>query len=109
MTCSVYMGNHIAGEKSRRAGFFQDGNLIQRVEIIARQIVVTDPVNREYYRSEPLAALENYSVQQIGAVRSAQTGKLVICLGGFYAGDDGMQSLIVATDYSVRQPVEYQG
>lgn len=109
MAATVLMGKHYPGEKSRRAGFFKDGNLIQRVEIVGRRIVVTDPLNREYYRSEILNELTNYSVQQIGAVRSAQTGKLVVSIGGFYAGDDGMQSMVVATDYAVREPVEFTG
>jgi hypothetical protein len=109
MACVVMKGLHHRGEKSRRCGFFKDGNLIQKVEIVGLRILVTDPLNRVYYESEALPELVNYAVQQIGAVRSAQSGKLVVSIGGFYAGDDGMQSMVIATDYPVREPVEYAG
>lgn len=108
MACWVMMGENHPGEKSRRCGFFKDGILIQKVEIVGGRILVTDPLNKEYYRSERLPQLDNYSVQQIGAVRSAQSGKLVISLGGFYAGTDGTQSMVIATDYPVREPVEFE-
>lgn len=109
MACAVMMGTRFPGEKSRRCGFFKDGIYIQKVEIVGQTILVTDPLNKVYYRSEYLPQLNNYSVQQIGAVRSAQSGKLIVSIGGFYAGEDGMQSMVISTDYAVREPVEYQG
>ena len=109
MACSVMMGKDYPGEKSRRCGFFKDGIYIQKVEIVGRRIVVSDPLNRVVYTSEALDALNGYSVQQIGAVRSAQSGKLVVSIGGFYAGDDGMQSMVIATPYAVAEPVEFRG
>ncbi len=108
MACYVLMGTVHVGESSRRAGFFVDGVLIQKVEIVGRCIVVSDPLNRVSYRSEPLAQLTDYAIQQIGAVRSAQSGKLVISIGGFYAGTNGTQSIVIATDYAVRQPVTHE-
>ena len=109
MTCSVMPGIHYPNEKSRCCGFQKDGIYIMKIEIVGRCIVVSDPLNKVVYTSEYLPALENYAVQSIGAIRSAQSGKLVVCIRGFYGGDAGMQSLIVSTDYSVREPVEYKG
>ena len=109
MACVVLPGIHHRNEKSRCCGFFKDGIFIQKIEIVDRRIVASDPLNKVVYTSEQLDALTGYAVQSIGAVRSAQSGKLVVCIGGFYAGDAGMQSLVVSTDYSVREPVEYKG
>jgi hypothetical protein len=108
MACSVLPGTYHAGEKSRHVGFFLDGIYIMKLEIVDRCLVVSDPLNRVVYRSEQLAALANYAVQQIGAVRSAQSGRLVACVGGFYAGTDGMQSLVISTDYPINQPVSHE-
>lgn len=106
---SVMMGTHYPHEKSRRCGFFLDGIYIMKLEVVDRRLVVSDPLNKVAYTSEQFDQLNNYSVQQIGAVRSAQSGKLVACIGGFYAGDSGMQNMVISTDYSIRQPVEYKG
>lgn len=105
---SVMMGKHYPDEKSRRCGFLLDGIYIMKLEVVNRALVVSDPLNKVVYTSEQFRELENYSVQQIGAVRSAQSGKLVACIGGFYAGDSGMQSMVIATDYSIRQPVTFE-
>jgi hypothetical protein len=108
MACSILMGSYYPGEKSRHCGFFLDGIYIMKLEIVNRALVVSDPLNRVVYRSEQLGALENYSVQQIGAVRSAQSGRLVACVGGFYAGTDGTQSIVISTDYSINAPVSHE-
>jgi hypothetical protein len=108
MACSVLMGTAYPDEKSRRCGLFLDGILIMKLEVVDQCLVVSDPLNTVAYRSERLGALDNYSVQQIGAVRSAQSGRLVACLGGFYAGTAGMQSIVIATDYAIRQPVTHE-
>ena len=105
---SVMMGTHYKNEKSRRCGFFLDSIFIMKLEVVNRALVVSDPLNNVAYTSEQFDALNNYSVQQIGAVRSAQSGKLVACIGGFYAGDSGMQNMVISTDYSIRQPVTHE-
>jgi hypothetical protein len=105
---SVLMGTHYPNEKSRRCGFFLDGIYIMKLEVVDQCLVVSDPLNKVVYRSEWLSQFSNYSVQQIGAVRSAQSGRLVACIGGFYAGDSGMQSIVISTDYSIRQPVTHE-
>lgn len=105
---SVMMGTSYPNEKSRRCGFFLDGIYIMKLEVVNQCLVVSDPLNNVFYRSEWLSQLSNYSVQQIGAVRSAQSGKLVACIGGFYAGSAGMQNMVISTDYSIRQPVTHE-
>lgn len=104
---SVYPGVSRPG-LARRACAFQDGIFIQRGEVEGTVFVVTDPLNREYYRSNPIPALDNYAVQSLGCIRSAQTGQLVVVVGGFYAGTGGQQSLTLATDYVIAEPVTHE-
>jgi hypothetical protein len=94
---------------SRRCGFFKDGIYIMKLEVVDRRLVVSDPLNNVRHVSEQFEELRDYAVQQIGAVRSAQSGRLVACLGGFYTGDKGMQSIVISTDYAIAEPVEYRG
>lgn len=79
-----------------------------RAEIVGNRVIVTDPLNREYYRSDVIGALESYAVTGITALRSAQTGFLVVTLGGFYVGTSTGQALTLATDYKISQPVAYE-
>lgn len=104
---TVYPGVERVGLERRACGF-KDGIFIMRGEIERRQIVVSDPLNREYYRSAPIAELEGYAVQQITCNRSAQTGLLVLTVGGFYAGTSGQQALTIATDYPIAEEVTYE-
>lgn len=104
---SVYPGVERPG-LARRACAFQDGIFIQRGEVEGTTFIVTDPLNREYYRSAPIPALDNYAVQSLGCIRSAQTGQLVVVVGGFYAGSGGQQSLTLATDYVIAEPVTHE-
>lgn len=103
----VYKGVDRPG-KARNACGFQDGIFIQRGEIEDNRIVVTDPLNREYYRSDTIPALDNYAVQSLACIRSAQTGYLVVVVGGFYAGTGGQQSLTLSTAYPIAEPVTHE-
>lgn len=104
---SVYPGVERPG-LSRRACGFQDGIFIQRGEVEGNVFIVTDPLNREYYRSNPIPELDNYAVQSLICIRSAQTGQLVVVVGGFRAGSGGQQSLTLATDYVIREPITHE-
>lgn len=107
MAVSVYPGIERDGLE-RRAGAFKDGIFMMKCEIERRQIVVTNPQNQEFYRSEPIGALDNYAVQSIACLRSAQTGRLVVILGGFYAGSSKQQALTLATDYAISEEIRFE-
>lgn len=104
----VYDGIEREGIDSRRACSFLDGIYNMRAEIAQGVIIVTDPLNVEYYRSEKIDKLAGYSVQQITCLRSAQTGKLVLTVGGFPIGGGTQLSKTLATDYFINQPVPYE-
>lgn len=104
---SVYPGVDRPG-LARRACGFQDGIYIQRGEVEGTVFIVTDPLNREYYRSGSIPELDGYAVQSLICIRSAQTGQLVVVVGGFYAGSGGQKSLTLATDYAIREPVTHE-
>ncbi len=105
---SVYAGPVRQGINGRVACSFLDGANNNRGEIIDRQIIVTDPLNREYYRSDPIPELANYAVRQMTCLRSAQTGYLVVTTGGFESNQGTSQALSLATQYFIRQPITYE-
>jgi hypothetical protein len=107
MSVSVYKGKSWSGQ-ARRAGSFKDGIYIAKVEVVAGGLLVTDPVNTELYHSGYIPELEGYAVQSISCNRSAQSGRLVVTIGGFYAGTSGQQSLVIATDYDIREEVTHE-
>lgn len=98
------MGEDREGQE-RRVGSFKDGIMVQKAEIVDRRIIVTDPLNKEYYRSDQIPELTNYAVQQINCNRSSQTGMLIITLGGFYVGGHRQQAITLSTDYRIKQEV----
>jgi hypothetical protein len=104
---SVYKGVERTGLE-RRACSFKDGSVVQRGEVSSQRIIVTSASNREYYRSDPVPELQNYAVQSLDCARSSNTGTLVVTIGGFYAGSNTSQSLMVNTPYFIRDEVTYE-
>jgi hypothetical protein len=100
-TVSVMMGVERPGSERRACGF-KDGYLVQRAEISERRIIVSDPLNRESWRSVQIPELENYSVQQITCLRSTQSGYLILVIGGFEAGTRTQRAIVISTGYPIR-------
>lgn len=105
---SVYPGPERPGIDGRAACSFLDGIFNMRGEVVGQEVFVTDPLNREYYHSGRIAELDGYAIRQITCLRSAQTGYLVITLGGFRAGGSTSQAVTLATDYYINQPVSFE-
>lgn len=105
---SVYPGPERPGIDGRAACSFLDGIYNMRGEVVGQEVFVTDPLNREYYHSGRIAELDGYAIRQITCLRSAQTGYLVMTLGGFRAGGSTSQAVTLATDYYINQPVQYE-
>lgn len=87
---------------------FKDGYFFNRAELVGRVVIVSDPLNRELWRSEPVPQLENYAPQNMTCERSSQSGTLLAGIGGFYAGSSGQQPLILSTDYPIRQEITFE-
>lgn len=107
MAVRVFQGLPLSG-MARRAGTFKDGIYVQKVEVIAGSLVVTDPLNKVYYDSGYIPELDGYAVQSISCERSSQSGYLIVTIGGFYAGTSGQQSLVISTGYKIRGEVTHE-
>lgn len=92
----------------RIAGHFLDGQNIRHVICSNKELLVCkqsgEVVHRVGQKLDP-----NYVPKSIGCIRSAQTGRLVLVIGGFYNGDDGQVVATVATDYPIADPVVFVG
>lgn len=104
----VYAGPVRQGINGRVACSFLDGIYQMRGELIDTQVIVTDPINREYYRSDPIPALNDYAVRTLTCTRSAQSGDLVMTLGGFTANSGTSQAITLATGYAIKQPISFE-
>lgn len=104
----VYAGPIRDSTNSRFACSFLDGANNNRGEIVNQQIIVTDPLNNELYRSDVIPELANYAPRQMTCLRSAQTGWLVVTTGGFEIGGGTSQPLTLSTKYPIRQPITYE-
>ena len=47
-------------------------------------------------------------MQSLHCVRSTQTGYLVVVVGGFRAGSGGQQSLTLATEFPIAEPISHE-
>lgn len=100
----VYLGVERQGLERDACGF-KSGIFIMRGEISDRRLFVTDPLNHQYYVSEQIDALSGYVTEQMTCNRSAQTGRLVVTLAGFYAGTNTSRAITLAPDYQIQEEV----
>lgn len=105
---AVYAGVERQGISGRLGCSFLDGIFNMRGELVDTVIIVTDPLNREYYRSFPIPEIANYAPRQMTCLRSAQTGTLVVTIGGFTAGGGTSQAITLATLYYISQPISFE-
>lgn len=91
----------------RCAGHFLDGIYIRKVQCLDGALVICDVEDRELHREH--TGLLQFTARSIGCIRSAQTGKLVVVLGGYTAGTSGQVAHVYASDYPIQPPQVFQG
>lgn len=92
----------------RIAGHFMDGRAVRHVICSNKELLVCKQSGEVVHRvAQKLDA--DYVPKSIGCIRSAQTGLLVLVIGGFRAGSSGQQVATVATDYPIAPPEVFQG
>lgn len=104
----VAVSKEISGQY-RCAGHFMDGNLVRIVMYTNGHIVVYDhPETNKLYEMNP--NLGTFYPRSIGCIRSAQSGTLVVVLGGFYPDvEAGQRFAVIGTEYKIKPPATYQG
>lgn len=103
----LYKGKEIPG-LDRTAGHFMDGIFIRKVLVTNRIIRVYDQFDNVLYtEAQPLPT--GFVTKSIGCIRSAQTGKLIVVIGGFNEGSSSQCAHVMATDYFIKPPAVYQG
>lgn len=111
MSVTVYPGLIRPG-LTRVMALFKDGIYLNKLEVEpggpnGQWLVVTDPLNVEKYRAF-VPALAGYAVRSIQVERSAQSGLMVIGIGGFTIDGNTQQALVISTDYRIAEPVQYE-
>lgn len=96
--------------QNRSAGAFMDGNAVRVVMVINDELCIFD-VNdmTKPIHAEAIGLGADYMTKTIACLRSANTGKLVVVLGGYRANTTGQEAHPFASDYFVKAPVAYPG
>lgn len=99
---SVFMGQETNG-LDRIAGFFYDGIFIRYAMVVDGQVVVFDTYGVPLYTERGVRLPRGFVPKSIQSLRSRQSGKLVVCLGGFFEGTRTQCGCVVATDYVIQE------
>lgn len=94
----IYVGAETEG-LDRIAGYFFNGNLVQYAMIVDRKATVFSTQGKALYVEEGVRLPDGFVSKSIQGFRSRQTGKLVVGIGGFFAGGSKQCGCIIATDY----------
>lgn len=93
------------GTEHRCAGHFLDG-IYQRSVIYSQDKFYVLGVDDTDVIAVISGALPpGVAVRSIGCIRSAQTGYLVLHVGGFYVNQGGQRRWVVSTGYHIAMPV----
>lgn len=103
----LYPGKELPG-LDRVAGHFMDGIFIKYCMVVNHHVEAFDQFGTSIYR-DPTPLPEGFVPKSLGCIRSAQTGKLIVVIGGFTAGTSTQVTHILATDYFITPPAVYQG
>jgi hypothetical protein len=99
---SIFLGQETDG-LDRIAGYFYDGQFIRYAMITNHKVVVFDTYGNPIYTEQGVTLPGDFVPKSIQCLRSRQTGKLVVGLGGFMSGGSKQRGCIVATDYFMQE------
>lgn len=106
MAVQTYPGKMRNGQH-RCAGAFKDGYVLRKVMFIDGDIVVYGVFDDEVYRCN--AGVGDFMAKSISCLRSAQSGKLIVVLGGFVPNtESGQRSHFVSTDYVIAEEITHE-
>lgn len=103
----LFAGKELPGT-DRVAGHFMDDIFIRYAMVIDHHVEVFDQFTNSVYR-DSVRLPEGFVARSIGCIRSAQTGKLIVVLGGLYVNSNTQVTHVLATDYFIKPPRVYQG
>lgn len=101
----VYLGAETPG-LDRVAGYFYDSIFIRYAMISDGRAVVFSTEGQPIYTEWGTRLPDGFVPKSIQALRSRQTGKLVLGIGGFMEGASGsgkQRGCILATDYFIQE------
>lgn len=94
----IYVGEETEG-LDRIAGYFFNGNFVQYAMIVDKRVTVFSTEGKKLYTEYGVRLPDGFVPKSINAFRSRQSGKLVVGIGGFFAGGSKQCGCIIATDY----------
>lgn len=112
---SVFKLDPHDGNEYRCAGHFLDGYFFRVVEVVRKPdgpyLTVwggSDFKTNLYEVRIDIDEANPYSVRSIVCQRSAQSGNLMATLGGLHANEGQHRSMVIATDYAIREPLTFE-